>query len=187
MCKNTPFPHDENLSFTSYTLRRAAADAERRSARGLGAAITSRECNAAGRLLPDCLLKPELHLLVLDQRSDDKPCAHKAEEVSEEHEYGQRPVQWRALLRQQQKVNVDGQLREQCEKPVANELWHLLLHVADKPRLQAQRLADAPQHEQHRVEDTEPEGETGATKCYTFEMREATQWRGGRGVAHTKE
>jgi hypothetical protein len=92
---------------------------------------------------------------VLDKLSDDKPRANKAQEVGEQHDDGQRPVQRRALLGQQQEVDVDGQLRQQREKPVPHELGHFLLHVADKARVQTQGLADAPQHEEHGVEDAE--------------------------------
>ena len=90
---------------------------------------------------------------MLHQLPDHKPGAHEAEEVGEQHEDGERPVERGGLLRQQEEVYVDGQLRQQREEPVPHELGHLLLHIADEAGVQAQGLADGPEDEEDGVED----------------------------------
>ncbi len=102
---------------------------------------------------------------MLDQLSDYEPGANKAENVSKEHEDGQCRVEGGALLRQQQKVNVDWQLRQQGEEPVADKLRYLLLHIADETCVKAQRLANAPQNEQNGVENAEPAGRLGGEEA----------------------
>ena len=85
-----------------------------------------RECDVTCCSLPAGLLELELQLLVAHELPDDDPGARQAEEVGGEHDDGEGAVEGGALLWQQQEVDVDGQLREQGEEPVADELGHLV-------------------------------------------------------------
>ena len=144
-----------------------------------------RESNVARRLLPDRLLELQLRLLVPDQLSYDKPRTHEAERVGEQHDDCEGAVERRALLRKQEEVDVDGQLRQQREEPVTHELGHLLLHVADKARMQTQWLAHAPHHKEDGVEDAIAE-KVGARYGVTRVVREGgAAWRHGRIFVHS--